>query len=407
MAVILTSTSESADQLTEALTSAGHAVQVQTEGDAPEKSVGTSEKQAEKPADKVAEDTKPAEKPASASEPDGDKKKTEEPEDKSKTPEETETTTKPAADDKAPPKGEEEARSKPDRKLLKRIDAVTAQKNQLKETLEEQAAQIAELQAKLSGKTLEEPKVEEPTAPVRPRMPVASDAEIGYDEDKLTAARAKYETDLDRYEADKTEYIKTQAVKEHKENAQKERFEQEARAIDDAHAKRVKEAEERYEDWGEATDALDDSGFVLHPAVYNGIKESEAGADIIHHLATHLDEAEQLSNMRPDRALKVIGRLEAKFSDGGRKKPRDKDADAEPEKKKTSETEPSQKAEKPADTSSEKKTPAKEQKPITTLNPGTGATSLSPGEIAEKQGPVVEYMRLRNAEREAAGKRPY
>lgn len=403
MAVIISSPSETPEQITESMAALGLKVEVEVQGTAPGEPAKVIETKSEttkkEPAEKVAEETKAADETVSDSETDKEEKKDEVKTEAKETPTDAE---KVASEESDAPK------SKTDRKLLKRIDTVTAQKNQLKESLEEKESRIAELEAKLAGRSTEEAEKEpEAVKPVRPKMPVASDEAIGFDEEKLTAAREKYEHDLDDYEDKKSAYIQAETAKELTAKQQAAEQAKEAKAVLDAHSGRVEEAKGRYEDWDEVAETLSDQGFNLVPVVYNGLLESPHSADILYHLATNLEEAETIASMRPDRALREIGKLEAKFSDGGRKKPRDKAADEDTGKKTTAKAEDKKPpATETQDTSSETKTTTQAKKPMETLTGGNKSNAVSALDIAEKGGSVLEFMRMRATEREAKGLRP-
>lgn len=405
MAVIITTSADTPEQITEGLAALGHKVSVEVQGTPPGEQPqpqGVTVTEVTEPTDeKEPEETKTEEKTASDSEPDKEEKKDEV---------KAEATEKPKVGEEPAEEPDAEApKNKADRKLLNRIDKVVKQRNELKEAATEKDSRIAELEAELAGRK-KEAKEEEPELekPVRPKMPVASDPEIGFDEEKLTAAREKYETDLNAYEDKKSEYDKAQTVKELTARQKQEREEQERAAVTAAHEKRIASAKERYDDWDDAMDAFEAAGIQILNIVGNTLMESEQGPDILYYLASNLEEAErigELSRTRPDRALREIGKLEAKFSDGGRKKPRDKDADPETDKKEAKKADEKTSTAKTEETSSDKST-TKERKPTTTLTGSAKSATVNAADIAEKGGSPLEYMRARAAEREARGLRP-
>lgn len=410
MAAILTSSTEPIEQITTALEQAGHTVEKTVHGQVqittPAK---TGKEPAAKetfvaPADKTAEETqtttdkvveeKATEETVSDSEPGKEEKKTEESkegkENKSAKAEETEET-----EDKS--RTEDKAANRADRKLLKRVDTLTAQRNQWKEEAEQRDAEIRELKTKLEGRAkteaTEEPEVVKPT---RPRMPVNSDPDIAYDDEKMAAAREKYEKELDSYEEKREAYFKVETTKEFTARQQKDRLEQETRELIDAHAKRMVEVRQEHDDVDEVIAALEDADIPFKEIVTQGILESEVSGKLSYYLGTHLEEAEQLSNMPTARALRELGKLEAKLADGGRlgKKPSENADNKTPKQ----ETKP---------TSSETKPVTKQQKPITTLNPTSVPVVARATDIAENKGSVLEYKKLRDAERIANGKAPW
>jgi molybdopterin-guanine dinucleotide biosynthesis protein len=76
------------------------------------------------------------------------------------------------------------------------------------------------------------------------------------------------------------------------------------------HARRVAEAQERYEDWDEV---MENATFPVDAALLEGLRESDMGPDLAYYLATHQQEAKKFQGMTPLAISRALGRLEAKL----------------------------------------------------------------------------------------------
>lgn len=76
--------------------------------------------------------------------------------------------------------------------------------------------------------------------------------------------------------------------------------------------KKVDAAVTKYSDYNEALEAVDH--VEIPPALQSAIMESDVGADLAYHLATHLEDFERIVALKPHAALMALGKLEDKIA---------------------------------------------------------------------------------------------
>lgn len=358
MSVILTSTTDTEDQISAALTAAGLTVDKEPapEGD---KQQETKPEDGAPPAAEGEKEAPAATEPPAKTEPESD-----------------------------PGKGQDKDTDKDGkRKLFKRIDALTAQRNKRDEKLAAAEKRIAELEAQgKPGTPPAEPP--EPAAvdngpkpPTRPRLPLLSDEGIGYDQDALETAQQKYEKDMTAYENEYASYVKDQAVREIEA---RRATEEEDRRIQDMYLK----AREDYPDWDDVQAKVDDTAQIPQIAIAAAAKTKEF-AGIIYHYATHAEEAKALMEMTPADILLEVGTVRARVMDAKNGRP-------------SPEPPPPAAAAAAAPPPGVRQPPTTVQpahstvKPLTTLG-GTAQSSQGSLEKAVANGDVKEYLRLRDA----------
>jgi hypothetical protein len=92
-----------------------------------------------------------------------------------------------------------------------------------------------------------------------------------------------------------------------------------ARQVVEAHKQRVSEARERHEDFD---DALQDSGVIVQPATAVYIQRLENGPEVMYHLATNPDIAEEIQGLEEIDQIGALGHLSRLLSKGSEAKPR-------------------------------------------------------------------------------------
>lgn len=99
-----------------------------------------------------------------------------------------------------------------------------------------------------------------------------------------------------------------------KERDQRQEATQALHQLQTNYSQRLNEVKDELPDYDEVvTKAAQRGEWPCPPLVSIGIKASEVGPKIAHHLATNLDEAIELSEMSPADQLVALGRLEARF----------------------------------------------------------------------------------------------
>ena len=98
------------------------------------------------------------------------------------------------------------------------------------------------------------------------------------------------------------------------EREQRQEARQTVEKLEANYTQRLNEVKEELPDYDEVvTKAAARGEWPCPPLISLGIKASEVGPKIAHHLATNLDEAIELSEMSPADQLVTLGRLEARF----------------------------------------------------------------------------------------------
>jgi hypothetical protein len=201
-----------------------------------------------------------------------------------------ETTSEPVAEEEqlSEPIAEEEAdeAEKPKDKLEKRFSKVTKRAQEAEAKAEQLEARLRELEAKANP------------------QPIAQTANV---DDKPQASQFndafEYAEALAEWSAEKA--LRDRDIAESQRKADEERN----KVIENWNEK-VAKAKSSMPDFDEIVAS---STTVVSDAVRDAIIESDVGAQILYHLASDDEYAESLSKMPAIKALKEIGRLEAKF----------------------------------------------------------------------------------------------
>jgi len=198
------------------------------------------------------------------------------------------------------PEAEEEAKEvkaeKPKDKLNKRFDKVSKR-------AQEAEAEAAELRNRL--KELE--------GRVNPQQQQAQQTQPVYDDGKPSASQFN----------DAFEYAEALA-KWSADNALRQRDAQEAaRKNQDSWNAKLEKAKAEYEDWD---DVVPKSKVIVRDEIRDSILESDVGPQILYALASDDEFAKKLAAMPVIKALKELGKLEAKFESKAEEKPQAKQA---------------------------------------------------------------------------------
>lgn len=124
------------------------------------------------------------------------------------------------------------------------------------------------------------------------------------------------QVDWDKYTDAKSEYAAKKAVAEDRAERAKEEETRKQAQMAEQFKERLTAAEKKYPDFLKVVGAAD----VMVPnAVLHYITESEYGADLTYHLASHPEEAKAIAKLSPIAAIARIGKLEMTFE--GKAKP--------------------------------------------------------------------------------------
>lgn len=166
----------------------------------------------------------------------------------------------------------------------KRINKVTADKYAQERRANDLQARIDKLEA----------------AQAKPELsaPTLGDADIDYDEDKLSQAQVAYQIQ----EGVKSELERTQR---HNEQAI-----QQAKAQEVANSYTERVTTFNKPDFDDKANAIPE----LPTGVAQAVMQLENGPEVIYHLGQHLDTADSIAKMSPIMAMMEIGKLTAKLS---------------------------------------------------------------------------------------------
>lgn len=185
--------------------------------------------------------------------------------------------------------GEQQGDKPKGKTVQQRIDELTAKAR-------EAERREAEARAELERLKKPEAKAEEGDKP-KDGPPDPNDYEFG-------EVDVKFITDTARYEA-RQEYAR---------QAEEGRVVEAISKLDAKWETNKAAAAERYPDFDDKVTASASRGEWPCPLpVSLAIKDSEVGADVAYHLATHVDEAKALAGMHPLEQARAFGRLEARF----------------------------------------------------------------------------------------------
>jgi hypothetical protein len=201
------------------------------------------------------------------------------------------------AEGQSEPKAEEEAKAaeKPKDKLEKRFSKVSRQRDEAKARADALEARLRELEAKANP------------------QPIAQVANV--DE----KPRADQFNDAFEYAEALAEWSAEKALKDREIAEQQKLAEQERNKVVENWNDKVKQAKKSINDFD---DVVSNSTVVVSDAIRDAILESEVGPQILYHLASDDDYANSVAKMPAIKALKEIGRLEAKFEAEKEAKPK-------------------------------------------------------------------------------------
>lgn len=195
------------------------------------------------------------------------------------------------------PKAEEEAKEaeKPKDKLEKRFSKISRQRDEAKARADALEARLRELEAKANP------------------QPLAQTANI---DDKPQASQFN---DAFEYAEALAEWSAEKALKDRDIAEQQRRIEEERNKVLKSWEDKVSKAKKDIPDF---TQVISDSSVVISDAVRDAILESDVGPQLLYTIASDDDLAESLAKMPAIKALKEIGRLEAKFEAKKEDKPK-------------------------------------------------------------------------------------
>ena len=198
--------------------------------------------------------------------------------------------TEPVAEEEqlSEPIAEEEATEaeKPKDKLEKRFSKVTKRAQEAEARAEELEARLREVEAKANPQTIAQ------TANVNDKP------QAGQFDDAFEYAEA-----LAEWSAEK-------ALRDRDIAEQQRRVEEDRNKVLKSWNDKVEKAKQEMPDFN---DIVSSSTVVVSDAIRDSILESDVGPQILYHLASDDDYAESIAKMPAIKALKEIGRLEAKF----------------------------------------------------------------------------------------------
>ena len=202
------------------------------------------------------------------------------------------------AESQSEPKAEEEAKAteKSKDKLEKRFSKISRQRDEANTRAEQLEARLRELEAKANPQTI---------------------AQTANAEDKPQASQFN---DAFEYAEALAEWSAEKALKDRDIADQQRKAEEERNKVAESWNKKVSKAKEAIPDFNKV---VSKSTVVVSDAVRDAILESDVGPQILYHLASDDDFAQSIASMPAIKALKEIGRLEARY-EGEQEKPEKK-----------------------------------------------------------------------------------
>lgn len=238
--------------------------------------VVTSENMADFVAEKLGWNAKPAEAA---------------PESPAAEPEQAQQTNQAAAEEAKPT---DETERKPNPKIERRFSEITKQREAARQEAERERQARVELEAKLR----------ELEARVNPPAAKAEPTEID------PKPRPDQFTDAFEYAEALAEWSADKRVKEERAKEAQARAEQERAKVMESWSSRVNDFRSKTPDFD---DLVASSDVVVSNEIRDAIFDSDVGPQILYHLAENPDVASKLQTMTPIGALRMIGKLEAKF----------------------------------------------------------------------------------------------
>jgi chromosome segregation ATPase len=202
------------------------------------------------------------------------------------------------AESQSEPKAEEEAKAteKSKDKLEKRFSKISRQRDEANTRAEQLEARLRELEAKANPQT------------------IAQTANV---DDK---PKADQFNDAFEYAEALAEWSAEKALKDRDIADQQRKAEEERNKVAESWNKKVSKAKEAIPDFNKV---VSKSSVVVSDAIRDAILESDVGPQILYHLASDDDFAQSIASMPAIKALKEIGRLEARY-EGEQEKPEKK-----------------------------------------------------------------------------------
>ena len=206
--------------------------------------------------------------------------------------------TEPEQEIQSEPKAEEEAKAteKSKDKLEKRFSKISRQRDEANIRAEQLEARLRELEAKANPQTI----AQTANADDKPKADQFNDA-------------FEYAEALAEWSAEK-------ALKDRDIADQQRKAEEERNKVTESWNKKVSKAKEAIPDFNKV---VSKSTVVVSDAIRDAILESDVGPQILYHLASDDDYAQSIASMPAIKALKEIGRLEARY-EGEQEKPEKK-----------------------------------------------------------------------------------
>jgi len=206
--------------------------------------------------------------------------------------------TEPEQEIQSEPKAEEEAKAteKSKDKLEKRFSKISKQRDEANARAEQLEARLRDLEAKANPQTI----AQTANADDKPKADQFNDA-------------FEYAEALAEWSAEK-------ALKDRDIADQQRKAEEERNKVTESWNKKVSKAKEAIPDFNKV---VSKSTVVVSDAIRDAILESDVGPQILYHLASDDDYAQSIASMPAIKALKEIGRLEARY-EGEQEKPEKK-----------------------------------------------------------------------------------
>jgi len=203
------------------------------------------------------------------------------------------------AQEQSEPKAEEEAKAteKSKDKLEKRFSKISKQRDEANARAEQLEARLRDLEAKANPQS------------------IAQTANI---DDK---PKADQFNDAFEYAEALAEWSAEKALKDRDIAEQQRKAEEDRNKVAESWNKKVSKAKEAIPDFNKV---VSNSTVVVSDAIRDAILESDVGPQILYHLASDDEYAESITKMSAIKALKEIGRLEAKYEAQKDEKPKDK-----------------------------------------------------------------------------------
>ena len=206
--------------------------------------------------------------------------------------------TEPEQEIQSEPTAEEEAKAteKSKDKLEKRFSKISRQRDEAKSRANALEARLREVEAKANPQTI---------------------AQTANAEDKPQASQFN---DAFEYAEALAEWSAEKALKDRDIADQQRKAEEERNKVAESWNKKVSKAKEAIPDFNKV---VSKSSVVVSDAIRDAILESDVGPQILYHLASNDDFAQSIASMPAIKALKEIGRLEARY-EGEQEKPEKK-----------------------------------------------------------------------------------